>query len=164
MSAELVGILSVGATLVVGGLATAGAVVGLILRLDSRSTDRMDAMEERLGARMDHQSARMDRLRADLAAMEGRLSARMDRMDARMDRIDARMDRIDARMETMESRQYELVQTVIRMDATQQAMLETLARIEERTGSAGDPPGQPALFETGSSAGDDPRQSAPTPA
>ena len=150
MSAELVGILSVGATLVVGGLATAGAVVGLILRLDSRSSDRMDAMEERLSARLDHQSARMDRLRADLVAIEGRLSARMDRMDARM--------------ETMESRQYELVQAVVRMDATQQVVLETLARIEEHTGSAGNPPGQPALFETGSTAGDEPRQSAPTPA
>ncbi len=125
MSAELVGILSVGATLVVGGLATAGAVVGLILRLDSRSSDRMDAMEERL-------------------------SARMDRMDSRMD--------------SLESRQYELVQAVVRMDATQQAMLETLARIEERTGSAGNPPGQQAVFEAGAKAGDEPRQSAPAPA
>ena len=164
MSAELVGILSVGATLVVGGLAAAGAVVGLILRLDSRSSDRMDAMEKRLSARIDHQSARIDRLRADMVAMEERLSDRMDRMDARMDRIDARMDRMDARMETMESRQYELVQAVVRMDATQQTILEALARIEKHTGSAGSPPGQPALFETGASAGDEPRQSAPTPA
>ena len=139
MSAELVGILSVGATLVVGGLATAGAVVGLILRLDSRSSERMDAMEERL-------------------------NARMDRTDARMDRMEARMDRMDSRMDSLESRQYELVQAVVRMDATQHAMLETLTRIEARTRPAGDPPGQPALFETGSSAGDDPRQSAPTPA
>ena len=139
MSAELVGILSVGATLVVGGLATAGAVVGLMLRLDSRSSARMDAMEERL-------------------------SARMDRMDARMDRMEARMDRMDSRMDSLESRQYELVQAVVRMDATQQAMLETLARIEERAGSADNPPGQPALVESGSSAGDEPRQSAPTPA
>ena len=146
MSAELVGILSVGATLVVGGLATAGAVVGLILRLDSRSSDRMDAMEERLNARMD------------------RTDARMDRMEARMDRMEARMDRMDSRMDSLESRQYELVQAVVRMDATQHAMLETLTRIEARTRPAGDPPGQPALFETGSSAGDDPRQSAPTPA
>ena len=73
MSAELVGILSVGATLVVGGLATAGAVVGLILRLDSRSSDRMDAMEERLSARIDHQSARIDRQ-----------NARIDRLHADM--------------------------------------------------------------------------------
>jgi len=146
MSAELVGILSVGATLVVGGLATAGAVVGLILRLDSRSSDRMDAMEERLNARMD------------------RTDARMDRMEARMDRMEARMDRMDSRMDSLESRQYELVQTVVRIEATQQGMLETLARIEERTGSAGNPPGQPALFEAGSTAGDEPRQSAPTPA
>lgn len=139
MSAELVGILSVGATLVVGGIATAGAVVGLMLRLDSRSSGRMDAMEERLGTRM-------------------------DRMDARMDRMEARIDRMDSRMDTLESRQYELVQAVVRMDATQQVMLETLTRIEERTGSAGNLPGQPALFETGSSAGEEPRQSAATPA
>ena len=162
MSAELVGILSVGATLVVGGLATAGALVGLILRLDSRSSDRMDAMEERLSARIDRQSARIDRqsaridrLRVDMVAMEERLSDRMDRMESRMDRMESRMD-------NLESRQYELVQAVVRMDATQQAMLETLARIEQHTGSVGNPPGQPALLETGSSAGDEPRQSAPT--
>lgn len=121
MSAELVGILSVGATLVVGGLATAGVVVGLILKI------------------------------------EGRLSARMDRMSARMDRMEARMDR-------MEARQYELVQVVARMDATQQAMLATLARIEQRTRPPGDPPGQPAPFETGASGGDEPRRPVPTPA
>ena len=51
MSAELVGILSVGATLIVGGLATAGAVVGLILKIEGR-----------LGARMDAMDGRMDRL------------------------------------------------------------------------------------------------------
>ncbi|MDE2767043.1 MAG: hypothetical protein OXI70_03000 [Chloroflexota bacterium] len=128
MSAELVGILSVGATLVVGGLATAGVVVGLILKI------------------------------------EGRLSARMDRMGARMDRMSARMDRMEARMDRMEARQYELVQVVARMDATQQAMLATLARIEQRTRPPGDPPGQPAPFETGASGGGEPRQSVSTPA
>lgn len=133
MSAELVGILSVGATLLVGGLATAGAVVGLMLRLDGRQSDRMVAMEERLGARM-------------------------DRMDARMDRMEARMDRMDARMDTLEGRQYELVQVVVRMEATQHAMLETLTRIEERTGPASDRPAQPAPFQAESAAA-----SAPTP-
>ena len=157
MSAELVGILSVGATLVVGGLATAGAVVGLILRLDSRSSDRMDAMEERLSARMDRTDARMDGMEARMDRME----VRMGRMEVRMDRMDSRMDRMESRMDNLESRQYELVQAVVRMDATQQAMLETLARIEAHTGSVGNPPGQPALLETGSSAGDEPRQSAP---
>ncbi len=132
MSAELVGILSVGATLVVGGLATAGAVVGLMLRLDSRSNDRMDAMEERLSARMD--------------------------------RTDARMDRMDARMDTLESRQYELVQIVTRIDATQQAMLETLTLVEKRTRPTGDRPAPPTLFETSSARSDGPRESAPTSA
>ncbi len=153
MSAELVGILSVGATLVVGGLATAGAVVGLILRLDSRSNDRMDAMEERLSARMDRTDARMDRMEAHM----GRLEARMKRMEARMDRMDARMD-------TLESRQYELVQIVTRIDATQQAMLETLTLVEKRTRPTGDRPAQPTLFETSSARSDDPRESAPTSA
>jgi hypothetical protein len=118
MSAELVGILSVGATLVVGGLATAGALVGLMLRLD------------------------------------GRQSARMDRMDGRMD--------------TFEARQYEIVQTVARLDATQQAMLATLTRIEEQTRPAGDPPARPTPLETGAEPADHPRQSVtsstPTPA
>lgn len=132
MSAELVGILSVGATLIVGGLATAGAVVGLILKIEGRLSGRMVAMEERL-------------------------SARMDRMDARMDRMDARMD-------TLESRQYEIVQVVVRMEATQQAMLETLARVEERTRPASDRPAQPPPFETGSAPSDDPRQAAPASA
>ncbi len=127
MSAELVGILSVGATLLVGGLATAGAVVGLMLRLDSRSGDRMDAMEERL-------------------------SARMDGMDARMDRMDARMD-------TFEARQYEIAQTVARLEATQQAMLATLSRIEERTRPTGNLPAQPTPLETGDEPADHPRQS-----
>ena len=136
MSAELVGILSVGATLVVGGLATAGAVVGLILRLESRLSARMGAMDERLSARMD--------------SMDQRLSARMG---------------------TFEARQYETVQTVARMEATQQAMLATLARIEERSRPAGDPPAKPTLFEPGpppAEPADGPRQSvpasAPTPA
>jgi len=160
MSAELVGILSVGATLVVGGLATAGAVVGLILRLDSRSNDRMDAMEERLSARMDRTDARMDRMEAQM----GRLEARMDRMEARMDRMDARMDRMDARMDTLESRQYELVQIVTRIDATQQAMLETLTLVEKRTRPTSDRPAPPTLFETSSARSDDPRESAPTSA
>lgn len=132
MSAELVGILSVGATLVVGGLAAAGAVVGLILKIEGRLSDRMVAMEERL-------------------------SARMGRMDVRMDRMEARMD-------TLESRQYELVQVVVRVEATQQSMLATLTRIEERTRPAGDQPGQPGLSETGPSAGEYPRQSAPASA
>ena len=153
MSAELVGILSVGATLVVGGLATAGAVVGLILRLDSRSSDRMDAMEERLSARMDRTDSRLDRM----DALMGRLEARMDRMDARMDRMDARMD-------TLESRQYELVQIVTRIDATQQAMLETLTLVEKRTRPTGDRPAQPPLFETSTARTDDPRESAPASA
>ena len=121
MSAELVGILSVGATLIVGGLATAGAVVGLLLKIESR------------------------------------LSARMDAMDGRMDRLSARMD-------TLEARQYEIVQAVTRMEAIQQAMLATLARIDERTRPAGDPPAQPTLVETGSSPTDDSRQSAPASA
>ena len=153
MSAELVGILSVGATLVVGGLATAGAVVGLMLRLDSRSNDRMDAMEERLSARMDRTDARMDRMEAQM----GRLEARMKRMEARMDRMDARMD-------TLESRQYELVQIVTRIDATQQAMLETLTLVEKRTRPTSDRPAPPTLFETSSARSDDPRESAPTSA
>ena len=135
MSAELVGILSVGATLVVGGLATAGVVVGLILKIEGRLSARMD-----------------------------RIGARMDRMGARMDRMSARMDRMEARMDRMEARQYELVQVVARMDATQQAMLATLARIEQRTRPPGDPPGQPAPFETGASGGGEPRQSVSTPA
>ena len=160
MSAELVGILSVGATLVVGGLATAGAVVGLILRLDSRSSDRMDAMEERLSARMDRTDSRLDRM----DALMGRLEARMDRMDALMGRLEARMDRMDARMDTLESRQYELVQIVTRIDATQQAMLETLTLVEKRTRPTGDRPAQPPLFETSTARTDDPRESAPASA
>ena len=128
MSAELVGVLSVGATLVVGGLAIAAAIVGLILRLEGRLNARMDAMDR-------HQNTRMDRL-----------STRIDRMDDRMD--------------TLEARQYEIAQTVARMEATQQAMLATLGRIEERTRPAGEPP-QPSLFETGPSPADSPSQSEP---
>ena len=78
--------------------------------------------------------------------------------------MSARMDRMEARMDRMEARQYELVQVVARMDATQQAMLATLARIEQRTRPPGDPPGQPAPFETGASGGGEPRQSVSTPA
>lgn len=146
MSAELVGILSVGATLLVGGLATAGAVVGLMFRLDGRQSARMDAMEERLGARMDD--------------MERRQSARMDRMDSRMDRMGARMDRMDARMDTVEARQYEIAQTVARLEASQQAMLATLSRIEEHTRPTDGPSVQPADVGTGVTPADDVRRSA----
>lgn len=95
MNAELIGILSVGAVLLVG-------LGGLVLTLDARQRADMD-----------------------------RLNARMDRMDARMDRMDARMDAIDARL-------YEIAQTVVRMEATQQAMLDTLARLEARTPPGGE--------------------------
>ena len=125
MSAELVGILSVGATLIVGGLATAGAVVGLIFKI------------------------------------EGRLSARLDRLSAR---LDGRMDRLSARMDTFETRQYEIMQIVVRLEATQQTVLDALGRIEERTRSAGSPPAQPTIFDTGSSPADGPRPSAPASA
>ncbi len=117
----------------------------------------MDAMEERLSARMDRTDARMDRMEAQMGRLEARMEARMDRMDARMDRMDARMD-------TLESRQYELVQIVTRIDATQQAMLETLTLVEKRTRPTGDRPAQPTLFETSSARTDDPRESAPTSA
>ena len=130
MSAELVGILSVGATLIVGGLATAGAVVGLIFKIEGRL------------------SARMDR-------------ARMDRLSAR---LDGRMDRLSARMDTFETRQYEIMQIVVRLEATQQTVLDALGRIEERTRSAGSPPAQPTIFDTGSSPADGPRPSAPASA
>jgi len=160
MSAELVGILSVGATLVVGGLATAGAVVGLILRLENRLSARMDAMDGRLSDRMDRLSARMGRISDRIE----RLSARMDRLNARMDQLEARMERLVARMNTLEARQYELVQVIARMEATQQAMLATLSSIEQRTRPAGDPSGQPALAESGSPAVYDPRPSAPASA
>ena len=102
MNAELIGILSVGAVLLVG-------LGGLVLTLDARQRADMD----RLNARMD------------------RLNARMDRMDARMDRMDARMDAIDARL-------YEIAQTVVRMEATQQTMLDSLARLEARTPPGGE--------------------------
>ena len=128
MSAELVGILSVGATLLVGGLATAGAVVGLILRLEGRLNARMDAMDRRQ-------------------------SARMDRMDSRMDRMDTRMD-------TFEARQYEIAQTVARLEASQQAMLATLSRIEEHTRPTDGPSVQPADVGTGVTPADDVRRSA----
>ena len=87
MSAELVGILSVGATLVVGGLATAGAVVGLILRLESRLSARMGAMDERLNARMDSTD---QRLITRMDGMDERLSARMG-TEAMDERLNARM-------------------------------------------------------------------------
>ncbi len=132
MSAELVGILSVGATLIVGGLATAGAVVGLIFKIEGRLSARMD-----------------------------RLSVRMDRLSAR---LDGRMDRLSARMDTFETRQYEIMQIVVRLEATQQTVLDALGRIEERTRSAGSPPAQPTIFDTGSSPADGPRPSAPASA
>ena len=160
MSAELVGILSVGATLIVGGLATAGAVVGLLLKIESRLSARMDAMDGRMASMDERLSSRMDRLSARM----DRLSARMDQLEAHLEQLRVRMDRLEVRMDTLEARQYEIAQVVARMEATQQAMLETLTRIEERTRSAGNPPGQPTLFGAGSSASDDPRQSAPAPA
>ena len=137
MSAELVGILSVGATLLVGGLATAGALVGLIFRLDARQSARMDRLDDRMD----------------------RLSARMDRLSVRMDRLTGRMDRLTGRMDTLEARQYEIAQAVSRLDATQQTMLVTLARIEEHTRPAGDPPARPTALETGAEPTDRPRQS-----
>ena len=143
MSAELVGILSVGATLLVGGLATVGAVVGLLFRLDGRQSARMDAMARRQNGRMD--------------AMDRRQIDRMDRMDRRQI---ARMDRMDARMDTFDARQYEIAQSVARLEATQQAMLATLSRIEEHTRPTDDSPVPPAVLETGVTPADDVRRSA----
>ena len=93
-------------------------------------------------------------------AMDGR----MDRLDGRMDRLSVRMDRLSARMDTFETRQYEIMQIVVRLEATQQTVLDALGRIEERTRSAGSQPAQPTIFETGSSPADGPRPSAPASA
>ena len=77
------------------------------------------------------------------------------------------MDRMDARLDTFDARQYEIAQTVARLEATQQTMLGALARIEQGTRPASEPPTQQTLFAAAAAPEDEPQQSVtastPTP-
>ena len=64
MSAELIGILAVGATLLVG-------LGGLVLALQTRTDKRLDAMEARLEARLDEVQSELRRLGERVARSEG---------------------------------------------------------------------------------------------
>ena len=77
MSAELIGILAVGATLLVG-------LGGLVLALQTRTDKRLDAMEAQTGKRFD--------------AMEARTGKRFDAIEARLDEVQAEVRRLGERV------------------------------------------------------------------
>ena len=108
MSAELIGILGVGATLLVG-------LGGLLLALWSRTDKRMDAFQARTEQRMDAFQARTE-----------------ERMDAYQARTEQRMDRIGGKM----SEALGEVRTELRKLGERVARLEALAEIRPAVGSA----------------------------
>ena len=86
MSAELIGILGVGATLLVG-------LGGLLLALWSRTDKRMDAFQARTEQRMDAFQARteqrMDRIEGKMSEALGEVGTELRKLGERVARLEA---------------------------------------------------------------------------
>lgn len=109
MSAELIGLLSVGVAL------------GVLMVTLWRSTNaRLERLEDQTNARFD------------------RLDARFER---REDQTNARFERLEDRFETLDARQYEMAQTLARIEARQ---IDAAAPESE---------GEPELVSQGTEAG-----------
>ena len=93
MSAELIGILSVGATLLIG---LGGLIVGLSLQLHSEL--RHDLRQSRDETARQHSELRNElrQFREENSRQHGELAARTDALNARVDGLCARVDGLSA--------------------------------------------------------------------
>lgn len=93
MSAELIGILSVGVTLLIG---LGGLIVGLSLQLHSEL--RNDLRQARDETARQHSELRNElrQFREENSRQHGELAARTDVLNARVDGLNARVDGLSA--------------------------------------------------------------------
>ena len=119
MSAELIGVLSVGVAL------------GVLMVALWRSTNaRIDRLEDRflgMETRMDDRFRQVDDRFRQVDDRFGQVDERFGRMEAQMnerfgrleDQFNARFERLEGRFETYDARQYEMAQALARIEARQ---------------------------------------------
>lgn len=141
MSAELIGVLSVGVAL---GVLIVALWRSVNVRID-RLEDRSQGMEAQMNERFGRMEAQMNERFGQIDERFGRMDERFGQVDERFgrmeDQVNARFERLEDRFETLDARQYEMAQA--------------LARIEARQIDAAAPPGpeeQPAMAGQGTGA------------
>ncbi len=89
MSAELIGILSVGATLLIG---LGGLIAGLSLQLHSKLRNDLRRSRDENGRQLSELRDELRQFREENSRQHGELSARIDALNGRVDGLNARVD------------------------------------------------------------------------
>ncbi len=89
MSAELIGILSVGVTLLIG---LGGLIVGLSLQLHSELRNYLRQSRDENGRQLSELRDELRQFREENSRQHGELSARIDALNGRVDGLNARVD------------------------------------------------------------------------
>ena len=93
MSAELIGILSVGATLLIG---LGGLIVGLSLQLHSELRNDLRQSRDETARQQSELRNELRQFREENSRQHGELAARIDAFNARVDGLNARVDGLSA--------------------------------------------------------------------
>ena len=93
MSAELIGILSVGATLLIG---LGGLIVGLSLQLHSELRNDLRQSRDETARQQSELRNELRQFREENSHQHGELAARIDALNARVDGLNARVDGLSA--------------------------------------------------------------------
>jgi len=89
VSAELIGILSVGATLLIG---LGGLIVGLSLQLHSELRNDLRQSRDETARQQSELRNELRQFREENSHQPGELAARIDALNARVDGLNARVD------------------------------------------------------------------------
>jgi len=93
VSAELIGILSVGATLLIG---LGGLIVGLSLQLHSELRNDLRQSRDETARQQSELRNELRQFREENSHQHGELAARIDALNARVDGLNARVDGLSA--------------------------------------------------------------------
>lgn len=93
MSAELIGILSVGATLLIG---LGGLIVGLSLQLHSELRNDLRQSRDENGRQISELRNELRQFREENSRQHGELAARIYALNVRVDGLNARVDGLSA--------------------------------------------------------------------
>ena len=133
MSAELIGVLSVGVALGVLMVALWRSTNARIDRLEDRFLGMETRMDERFGqmndrfGQIDQRFGQIDERFRQTDERFGQVDDRFGRIEAQMnerfgrleDQFNARFERLEGRFETLDARQYEMAQALARIEARQ---------------------------------------------
>ena len=126
MSAELIGVLSVGVALGLLMVALWRSTNARIDRLEDRFQGIETRMDERFGqmngrfGQIDERFGQIDERFRQMDDRFGRMEAEMNARFGRMeDQFNARFERLEGRFETYDARQYEMAQALARIEARQ---------------------------------------------